>query len=192
VVEMGPRSTLPTLLDHLSLGGNEGAGTGISLMTLHASKGLEFRAVFVAGLEEGLLPHRRSLEHEGEIQEERRLCYVGMTRARERLYLSYAHSRLFGGAPSLGQPSRFITEIGPGLLAVEMSTRRRARPRLSSVQLGDRVAHPRWREGVVTLVEGSGRETLVTVRFAGGEKRLQLCHAPLSRVENGDSDVLAV
>jgi DNA helicase-2/ATP-dependent DNA helicase PcrA len=191
IVEMGPRTTLPGLLDRVSLGTDETSATGISLMTLHASKGLEFDVVFVAGLEEGLLPHRRSLEREEDIAEERRLCYVGMTRARHQLYLSYAHSRLQGGVFSSGHPSRFVQEIGNRFLTRELSPKRRSKPRLDSVALSDRVRHPRWGDGVVIRVDGAGRETLVTVRFEIGEQRLQLCHAPLTLLHSGRSDVLA-
>lgn len=191
VIEMGPRTTLPGLLDRVTLGHDGAPGNGVSLMTLHASKGLEFDEVFVVGLEEGLLPHRRSLDREEDIAEERRLCYVGMTRARRALYLSYAHTRLHGGVFSSGHPSRFVAEIGGRYLSSELSQKRRLKPRLSSVTVGDKVRHPRWMDGVVKRVEGTGRETLVTVHFESGERRLQLCHAPLTLLQGGRSDVVA-
>lgn len=191
VVEMGPRTTLPDLLDRVSLAGDDTPATGVPLMTLHASKGLEYDVVFLVGLEEGLLPHRRSLDREEDIQEERRLAYVGMTRARRTLHLSYAHSRLWGGVQSLGEPSRFVSEIGHRQLSQLLSARRRLKPRLASVTVGERVMHPRWQRGVVTKVEGTGRQTLATVRFESGERRLQLCHAPLTKLGSDQSDGLA-
>lgn len=189
VVELGPRTTLPGLLDRVSLGTHQRPNAGVSLMTLHGAKGLEFPVVFISGLEEGLLPHRRSLDWDPEVEEERRLCYVGMTRAMRRLYLTYAHARLHSGSSSNGHPSRFIAEVAPGLMDMEVSPKRRARPRLASAAVGDAVTHPRWRHGVVRKVEGSGRETLVTVEFEAGTRRLQLCHAPLSPSESRSADV---
>lgn len=161
-------------------------------MTLHAAKGLEFPVVFVTGVEDGLVPHRRSLDLPGDLDEERRLLYVGMTRARSRLFLSYAHSRMLAGRQLLGEGSRFIAEIGAPNLDLRVSTRRQARPRLSSVRVGERVVHPRWGTGTVMSVEGTGREALVVVEFdEAGRQRLQLCHAPLKRSPEEVPDVLA-
>src|SRR4030095_13489874 len=87
----------------------------LQLMTMHSAKGLEFSAVFISGLEEGLFPHENSMLEDGGIEEERRLMYVGLTRARKRLYLSYAGSRMLHGAPRYGIVSRFIEEIPPEL-----------------------------------------------------------------------------
>ncbi len=191
VVEMGPRATLPDLLDRVSLGTHEVSRNGVSLMTLHAAKGLEFPAVFITGVEEGLLPHRRSIDRDADVEEERRLCYVGMTRAMRRLFLSYAHARLLSGNNSIGHPSRFIGEVTAELMTMRASPKRQARPRLTSAAVGDAVTHPRWRNGVVRNVEGSGRDTLVTVEFETGTRRLQLCHAPLIRRQGGGADVPA-
>lgn len=94
---------------------------GVRLMTLHGSKGLEFEVVFLAGLEEGILPHSRCLIDESQIEEERRLCYVGLTRAKDYLYLSYATKRLFFGKSSLNEPSRFIADIPANLIQFEQS-----------------------------------------------------------------------
>jgi DNA helicase-2/ATP-dependent DNA helicase PcrA len=166
--------------------------SAVRLMTLHAAKGLESAVVFMPGLEEGLLPHRRSLVNASSIEEERRLCYVGITRARELLYVSYAHGRMLGGQATLGQPSRFIGEIGRANLTLKVSESSRRRPRLHTVRLGERVTHARWSEGTVVGIEGEGRDTMVTIHFDQfGRQRLQLCHAPLMRMEKGDVDVLA-
>jgi DNA helicase-2/ATP-dependent DNA helicase PcrA len=191
VVEMGPRTTLPDLLARVSLADAESGHSGVSLMTLHAAKGLEFGTVFITGVEEGLLPHRRSADRTVDLEEERRLCYVGMTRAKQRLYLSYAHARILGGRALVAEPSRFIKEIGSHNLRITLSAGRRAKSRLVAVEVGDRVMHPRWNVGVVTRVEGAGRETLVTVLFQSGERRIQLCHAPLTRLEGTKRDDLA-
>jgi DNA helicase-2/ATP-dependent DNA helicase PcrA len=190
VAEIGPRATLRDLLDRLGLVTESGPGAGVALMTLHAAKGLEFPAVFVVGLEEGLLPHGRALSSPESIEEERRLCYVGMTRAREYLYLTYAHTRLLGGSAAASPPSRFISEIGPERVTTELSSRRKRRPRLESAAAGDRVRHPRWGDGRVVSVAGAGPDALVTVQFGGITRRVQLRHAPLVRLPDGP-DVLA-
>src|SRR3990172_8490820 len=90
---------------------SEGENEGVSFMTLHSAKGLEYPVVFMVGMEEGLFPHARSIQSEAEIEEERRLCYVGMTRARERLYLAYAWSRTVYGQTGISRPSRFLEEL---------------------------------------------------------------------------------
>src|SRR3546814_7046410 len=110
-------SDLVAFLAHASLEAGEGqaeAGAdGVQLMTLHSAKGLEFDLVFVTGLEEGLFPSGRSLEESGRLEEERRLAYVGITRARQRLVLSYAQSRRIPGSDAYNPPSRFLREIPP-------------------------------------------------------------------------------
>ncbi len=121
--EMDP---LTAFLTHAALeAGEQQAGPGedcVQLMTLHAAKGLEFPVVFMVGVEEGLFPSRRSME-EGNLEEERRLCYVGITRARQRLYMSYAELRRVHGVEQLGSPSQFLKEIPPECL---VETRPRA------------------------------------------------------------------
>jgi DNA helicase-2/ATP-dependent DNA helicase PcrA len=162
----------------------------VSLMTLHNAKGLEFRAVFLIGMEEGVFPHSRSLEEQG-LEEERRLAYVGLTRAKERLTLSHAASRSLWGARGYNLPSRFLDELpqeeiererlrpaswsGYGAPTVAV---RRSFPDLST---GDSVRHSTLGEGVVTRIESDGT---VTVRFAedGVERRLMLDYAPLEKV----------
>jgi DNA helicase-2/ATP-dependent DNA helicase PcrA len=179
------RATLRGLVDRLHLEGErEEREAGVNLLSLHAAKGLEYRAVFVIGLEEGTLPHRRALEADDDIEEERRLLYVGMTRARERLYLTHAHMRFLGGHASIGGASRFLSEVGAGRMRTVLSSRTTNRPRLTSVTPGDQVTHQRWGPGTVLSVEGRGRDTLTTIQFDSvGRQRLQLCHAPLTRRE---------
>ncbi|MGI8968045.1 MAG: 3'-5' exonuclease, partial [Chloroflexota bacterium] len=116
----------------------DSSGRGVALSTLHAAKGLEYRAVFLPGCEEGLLPHRRSLDRADQLAEERRLCYVGMTRARDYLYCSYARTRLLGGQFHTGSRSRFLTEMGISSMDVRSSPRLAFPPRVHT-------AHPRER-----------------------------------------------
>jgi DNA helicase-2/ATP-dependent DNA helicase PcrA len=185
------RGTLRSLTDSLALDESaHGSPTGVNLMSLHSAKGLEYRVVFMSGMEEGLLPHRRSLPQPEDIEEERRLCYVGMTRAKETLYLSYAQARLLGGRGATGQPSRFIQEIGLQNMALKLTTARILKPRLATTSAGDRVHHTRWGTGTVEQVEGSGPDTVTTILFdTGGRRRLQLCHAPLSLHQERTRDV---
>ena len=162
----------------------------VSLMTLHNAKGLEFRAVFLIGMEEGVFPHSRSIEEQG-LEEERRLAYVGLTRAKERLTLTHASSRSLWGARGFNLPSRFLDELpqeeierdrlrpaswsGYGAPTVAV---RRGGPALAT---GDSVRHSTLGEGVITRMDADGT---VTVRFAGDgvERRLMLDYAPLEKV----------
>jgi ATP-dependent DNA helicase UvrD/PcrA len=172
---------------------------GVTLMTLHAAKGLEFPVVFLTGMEEGVFPHVRALQQTADIEEERRLCYVGLTRARKRLFLSYAlHRRLHGYG--VGEPSRFLLEIPEdelGLLNVRPATME-ARETAPSpedagfspsdddlpLSVGAHVRHAQWGEGLVVGVERAGSDTIVTVRFASvGRKRLSLQYAHLEELE---------
>ena len=156
---------------------------GVQLMTLHAAKGLEFDAVFLTGLEEGLLPHVRSIPSNAMVEEERRLLYVGMTRARRWLYLSYARSRLLDGRYVSTEPSRFLDEMPARLFDVKHGIRTQARDRLTHVATGEVVVHPRWGRGQVRAVNGNGRNTMVTILFDGGSAQtVQLRHAPLKRI----------
>jgi DNA helicase-2/ATP-dependent DNA helicase PcrA len=170
-------------------------------MTLHSAKGLEFESVFLAGMEEGLVPHSRSLESSEALEEERRLCYVGMTRAMDRLHLSWAQSRQVFGQRRLSQPSRFLEEIprdrvrvsGAGRVAVPAarSYPARARPEpapeprggagpLPALRPGLRVRHPLFGVGTVLRSDGSGDDLKVTVSFSGiGAKRLVARYAGL-------------
>ncbi len=167
----------------------------VQLMTLHSAKGLEFPVVFLVGMEEGLFPSQRSVDDEGRLEEERRLAYVGITRARERLIVSHAESRRMHGADMLTRPSRFLAEI-PAELIDEVRPRvhvtrplyagrpRGASPSLEEslpVKLGQRVSHPSFGEGVVLSAEGSGAHTRLQVNFEGvGSKWLVAAYANLT------------
>ena len=173
-------------------------------MTLHTAKGLEFPTVFLTGMEEGIFPHTRTLGDKNEIEEERRLAYVGLTRARERLYLSRAEYRSSWGAPNYNPPSRFLSEIPDGLVewnqsstptfsGVRTSTIRKSGPipkatgvRSSTtlvLAIGDRVSHDTFGLGTVLAVDGEGDRAQATINFgSAGEKRLLLRYAPVERL----------
>ena len=172
---------------------DEGAGA-LTLMTLHTAKGLEFPVVFLVGMEDGVFPHLRSLGDPAELEEERRLAYVGITRARDRLYLTSAWSRMLWGSTNYNPPSRFIKEIPADKLVEAGKRQRRAgserpvvapRPRVGTAVLeaGDRVRHDKWGLGTVREVVGGGERAEAEVVFDGvGKKRLLLAWAPLERV----------
>ena len=168
----------------------------VTLMTLHSAKGLEFPVVFLTGLEEGVFPHARSMNDPEEIEEERRLCYVGLTRARDRLYLSYAvHRRIHGYG--VGEPSRFLREMPEAHLTLLNASRpepqfaeARVVPRYEPeeeqwpIKVGARVRHARFGEGLVVGVERDGGDVIVTVGFASvGRKRLSLQYAHLEELD---------
>ncbi len=172
-------------LDRVSLTTRAEAGPApqgeVLLMTLHNAKGLEFPVVFLVGVEEGLLPHRSSLSRLEELEEERRLFYVGVTRAQERLYLSYAQEREVYGRPEPSRMSRFLEEIPPGLYEPYDPYRPPPQPNPSprppgGLKGGERVLHPRFGPGTVVAARGDE----VTVHFEGvGLKRLSLKYADL-------------
>jgi DNA helicase-2/ATP-dependent DNA helicase PcrA len=190
-------SELVAFLSYASLEAGEGqaeAGEdGVQLMTLHSAKGLEFPLVFLTGMEEGMFPSSRSLEESGRLEEERRLAYVGLTRAREKLVLSYAESRRLHGMEMLGTPSRFLREIPANLL-------REVRPKVSvsrpvysngfaeapsvgALRLGQRVSHASFGAGIVIDSEGSGTHARVQVNFENaGTKWLVLAYANLAPI----------
>ncbi len=191
---------LVAFLSYASLESGEGqaqAGEdGVQLMTLHSAKGLEFPLVFLAGLEEGLFPNNRSVEEAGRLEEERRLAYVGITRAREKLVLSHAEARRIHGQEMYGIPSRFLREIPPALLHEVRPKLQVSRPMYNStprrdpghasietppLPLGSNVSHPKFGAGVVTDFEGGGAHARVQVNFAdAGSKWLVLAYANLS------------
>jgi DNA helicase II / ATP-dependent DNA helicase PcrA len=176
----------------------------VALMTLHTAKGLEFPFVFVTGLEEGAFPHMRALGDAKELAEERRLAYVGLTRARERLYVSRAAVRSAWGQPKYNPPSRFLEEIPEPLIMWKRSETTAMRPsstpavaRLAQrpgvrspgnrevvhLEPGDRVTHDAFGLGKVIRIDGSGERAVALVDFRGsGEKRLLLRYAPVEKL----------
>ena len=179
----------------------------MTLITLHQAKGLEFPAVFIVGLEEGLLPHVRSMESEEQLEEERRLCYVGITRAQQRLYLLRAFRRGFMGRGGPTLASRFLRDIPEHLLVAgkrpegvssphprSLSQWERKAPQPSEVtaapvrptlQVGDSVRHTSFGEGVVMGCDPVAGDIEVTVQFRDGVglKRLLLSFAPVEKIE---------
>jgi len=160
----------------------------VTLLTFHAAKGLEFPVVFLAGMEEGLLPHLRSLETADGVEEERRLCYVGLTRARRRAYLTYAAERHLFGAAFRNLPSRFLSEIPKELTspaawsaAASLSSGER---QVAALLVGDAVEHGKWGAGEVRAVEPlSDGDTVLTIFFpALGVKKVIARYAPLRKV----------
>lgn len=191
-------SELTAFLAYASLEAGEGqaqAGEdGVQLMTLHSAKGLEFPVVFLGGMEEGLFPSSKSLDESGRLEEERRLAYVGITRARQKLMLSYAETRRIHGQDMYGIPSRFLREIPTHLLhevrpKVQVSrTYSAGAPRsfghapieAPPLKLGANVSHPKFGQGVVTDYEGAGAHARVQVNFdSEGSKWLVLAYANL-------------
>jgi len=189
------QSLLTQFLGHASLeAGEHQADAGrdaLQLMTVHAAKGLEFKSVFISGLEEGLCPHEQSLYEANGLEEERRLMYVAVTRARERLYLSYAQSRLLHGQVRYGIPSRFLDEI-PEELMKRLNARPVSKPMTQTFtpsnsqsnampwRIGQNVAHGKFGQGVVVSYEGNANDLRVQVNFKGeGLKWLALEYAKL-------------
>jgi len=208
IVTDGESPTLAGFLEEVSLVADadeipegEDHGGVVTLMTLHTAKGLEFPTVFLTGMEEGVFPHSRTLGEKKELEEERRLAYVGLTRARERLYLSRAEYRSAWGAPNYNPPSRFLEEIPENLIEWNKSasgfvtppiTRKKfstpPRPtgkQSNSLQLaiGDRVSHDTFGLGTVISVSGEGEKAEATINFGSyGEKRLLLRYAPVDKL----------
>ncbi len=166
----------------------------VQLMSLHSAKGLEFPLVFLVGLEEGLFPHQRSLEEGNRLEEERRLCYVGMTRAMKELYICYAETRRLYGRERYTSPSRFLSEIPGNLLteirsqsvgyssraAVSATSSSRDFKKEHGMSLGSRVTHSSFGPGTVVTVEGQGEHARVQVNFEeSGNKWLVLAYANL-------------
>ena len=182
----------------------EDHGGVVTMMTLHTAKGLEFPTVFLTGMEDGIFPHSRTLGEKDEIEEERRLAYVGLTRARKRLYLSRAEYRSTWGAPNYNPPSRFLDEIpedviewrNQGGASLTPSLVRKSRvatappPRATGkkisvmeLQIGDRVSHDTFGLGSVVAVAGEAEKAEATINFGQyGEKRLLLRYAPVEKL----------
>ena len=173
-------SDMSAFLSHAALEAGEGQAAEwddyVQLMTLHSAKGLEFDLVFMAGVEEGLFPHKLSIDEPGRLEEERRLCYVGMTRACKQLTLSYAEKRRLYGEEVYARPSRFLRELPDGCVeSVRMSgsvteplTKNEsfsANDSSAELSLGQRVVHDKFGEGVVLNYEGQGCHSRVQVNF---------------------------
>jgi DNA helicase-2/ATP-dependent DNA helicase PcrA len=167
----------------------EEAKESVTLMTLHNAKGLEFPIVFLAGMEDGVFPHVRSLGDPDQMEEERRLAYVGMTRAEDRLYLINAWHRTLWGGTNYNPPSRFLREVPPNLVKDLPKRDRKDLPvaptprrTLSAEQIGpgDRVRHDKWGLGTVRTLSGEGDKAEAEVQFdTEGRRRLLLAWAPL-------------
>lgn len=191
-------SKLDQFLSHAALEAGENQSDAfadcVQLMTLHAAKGLEFDLVFIVGLEEGLFPSLQSLEEPGRLEEERRLCYVGITRAKRKLYLTHAETRRLYGKETYPRPSRFLREIPSEHLQEVRMCGSIGRPMMSShvssgvsehasvYKLGQRVRHAKFGEGVILQYEGEGNQARVQVNFAeSGTKWLMLAYANLQQ-----------
>jgi len=208
-----PEAALPQLLEDVALVADvdeyDDKADAVTLITLHAAKGLEFPVVFIVGLEEGVLPHVRSFDDPMQLEEERRLCYVGITRAKERLYLVRAFRRFFMGSSLHHPPSRFLRDLpehlvdarglavnggeeqrygGPSLARLRRGRAagdgRAAVPSDAAFAAGDHVHHARFGDGVVVSCVVTQDDQEVTVAFKGGAgvKKLLLSYAPLERV----------
>ncbi|KAA3619047.1 MAG: DNA helicase II, partial [Proteobacteria bacterium] len=158
----------------------------VQLMSLHAAKGLEFPLVFLCGVEEGLFPHQRSIEEPGRLEEERRLCYVGMTRAMKLLYMTYAEVRRLHGRENYSRPSRFLSEVPAEFTRPVRVASATAIPRhipdagSGGLQLGSRVSHKKFGPGTIINLEGQGEHARVQVNFEdAGNKWLVLAYANL-------------
>jgi DNA helicase-2/ATP-dependent DNA helicase PcrA len=196
-----PEGTLADFLEQVALVSEadeyDEDDPAITLMTLHNAKGLEFDVVFMVGMEDGVFPHYRSMTDSAELEEERRLAYVGITRARKRLYLTHAWSRSLFGGSNFNPPSRFLSEIPTHLLRQvkgepEQASMFGSRGSVgdhggfghdpADVREGDTVFHDKWGEGVVVSVSGAGQRAEATIAFEDvGEKRVLLAYAPLAK-----------
>ena len=190
---------LESFLAHAVLESGEGQADpyadSVQMMTLHSAKGLEFPVVFLAGMEDGLFPHQRSVADLASLEEERRLCYVGATRAMRQLYITYAEQRRLYGVDQYGQPSRFIGELPPELVEeirprlqvsrpvfVKRATRLEESP-TPAMRMGSRVRHSKFGDGVVLNFEGNGPQARIQVNFERqGTKWLMLSYANLEVV----------
>src|SRR5207247_5148069 len=194
-------ATLEGFLDSVALMSDidelKDADSRVTLMTLHSAKGLEFPAVFLTGLEEGVFPHSRSMDDSEELEEERRLFYVGVTRAEQRLWLSYAlHRRIQGYG--VGEPSRFLLEVPEDQMMLLNASRSEpaggragavAVPPAAAVdddlpfRVGAKLRHARWGEGLLVGIQREGSDIIATVHFASvGRKRLSLEYAHLEEL----------
>lgn len=200
--EADDMTMLSAFLSHAALEAGEGQADefddAVQLMTLHSAKGLEFPMVFMVGVEEGMFPSQMSAEEAGRLEEERRLCYVGMTRAKEKLFITYAEMRRLYGQDKYHKPSRFIKELPESCIEEVRMKAQVSRPATSGrfsqtvvkenfnetgFSLGQRVTHPKFGEGTIINFEGSGPQSRVQVAFNGeGIKWLVTQYAKLEKI----------
>jgi len=203
--ELDPEEALAAFLEKVSLVSDidelDEKADAVTLITLHQAKGLEFPAVFIVGLEEGILPHRKSFDDPGEMEEERRLCYVGITRAKERLYLLRSYRRSLFGGSTANPPSRFLQDISPHLISPrglwEESPTPVASPDFNrasqpsprpidtlALKVGDHVRHSKFGPGIVMNCLPTRDDQELTVAFQeAGVKKLLASLAPLEKIE---------
>ncbi|MDP3879230.1 MAG: 3'-5' exonuclease, partial [Dehalococcoidales bacterium] len=205
--DLGPPEALTAFLEGVTLVSDvDGLDTGVAavtLITLHQAKGLEFPVVFMVGMEDGILPHIRSFDDPSQMEEERRLCYVGITRARRKLYLVRAFRRSLMGRSTLSQPSRFLGDIPRHLIAGSQSWHEEEQPAVPSIyswnkaptpapppaptpsglKAGDHVLHSGFGKGVVVSCRAVKSDEEVVVAFNAGVKKLLLSYAGLEKVE---------
>lgn len=193
-----PDGTLEDFLTELALVSDvddlDEDSDAVVLMTLHNAKGLEFPIVFMAGMDEGIFPHSRSLLDEDQLEEERRLCYVGMTRAKKKLYMTRAWQRSLYGNTSYYAASRFLNEISDEYIietsygiadnaAVCRSEPEVSKKSVANISPGDRVRHLKWGEGIVLDIEGIDEDAQISINFPSvGEKCLILKYAPIVKI----------
>ena len=203
--ELAPEDALATFLEKVSLVSDidelDEKANAVTLITLHQAKGLEFPAVFIVGLEEGILPHRKSFDDPAEMEEERRLCYVGITRAKKRLYLLRSYRRSLFGGSTANPPSRFLQDISPNLVSPrglweessapvaspDLNWDSQPSPRPSSnleLKVGDHVRHSKFGPGIVMNCLSTRDDQELTVAFEeAGVKKLLASLAPLEKIE---------
>jgi DNA helicase-2/ATP-dependent DNA helicase PcrA len=203
--ELAPEEALTAFLEKVSLVSDidelDEKADAVTLITLHQAKGLEFPAVFIVGLEEGILPHRRSFDNPEEMEEERRLCYVGITRAKKRLYLLRSYRRSLFGGSTTNPPSRFLQDISPHLISPrglwEETTTPVASPDFNldsrpsprpfgtlTLKVGDHVRHSKFGPGIVMNCNPTRDDQELTVVFEeAGVKKLLASLAPLEKIE---------
>ena len=205
---IAPGAALDAFLEDVALVSDvddlpDGPPDAVTLITLHQAKGLEFPVVFIAGMEENLLPHQFSIDDPASLEEERRLCYVGITRAERELHLLHAFRRAYQGRSGHNPPSRFLNDIAPELLHTERTAApvggdvrpaanrwaawedfdaSQPEPAETNLAAGDQVVHPSFGKGVVLAVEAGGFDIEIKIRFAEGEKTLIASMAQLTKV----------
>ena len=203
--ELSPEEVLTIFLEKVSLVSDidelDEKADAVTLITLHQAKGLEFLAVFIVGLEEGILPHRKSFDDPEQMEEERRLCYVGITRAKKRLYLLRSYRRSLFGGSTANPPSRFLQDISPHLISprglwaespipvasLDFNQDSQPSPRPSStpvLKVGDHVRHSKFGPGIVMNCNPTRDDQELTVVFEeAGVKKLLVSLAPLEKIE---------